>query len=101
MELDWRLKQIFVTRRINYARKSSQFDNFTDCLHHLLYKSDPFVENICERVHCRHYQAQERTTRSCAEQKIDHHKEKLYFVIYISSRDQGARSILNAIKSSL
>ena len=55
--------------RINYARKTSQFDNLTDCLNRLWDKSDPMVMKTRERLHCRHCKAQGHTVRSCVELK--------------------------------
>ena len=36
--------------RINLARKTSQFDNLSDCINRLRDKSDPMVLNVRERV---------------------------------------------------
>ena len=41
--------------RINYSRKTSQFDNLSNCLNRLWDKSDPMVKKTCERLHCSHY----------------------------------------------
>ena len=55
--------------RINYSRKTSQFDNLSDCLNRLWDKSDPMVKKTCERLHCSHCNTQGHTVRSCLELK--------------------------------
>ena len=54
---------------INYSRKTSQFDNLSDCLNRLWDKSDPMVKKTCERLHCSHCNTQGHTVRSCMELK--------------------------------
>ena len=55
--------------RLNYSRKTSQFDNLSDCLNRLWDKSDTMVIKTCERLHCGHCNAQGHTIRSCSELK--------------------------------
>ena len=55
--------------RLNYSRKTSQFDNLSDCLNRLWDKSDPMVMKTCERLHCVHCNGQGHNVRSCLELK--------------------------------
>ena len=55
--------------RINKARKTSQFDNLSDCINRLWDKSDPIVMNVRERLHCKHCDKKGHTIRSCSELK--------------------------------
>ena len=55
--------------KINYARKTSQIDNLTDCLRLIRDKSEPMVVKVREGVHCGHFKAQRHTIRGCAEFK--------------------------------
>ena len=52
--------------RLNYARKTSQHDN-SDCLNRLWDKSDPIVNELCNRLHCSHCNTDGHTIRSCQE----------------------------------
>ena len=56
--------------RMNYSRKTNQFDNLSDCLNRLWDKSDPTVMKTCERLHCAHCNVQAHTVRSCLELKM-------------------------------
>ena len=59
--------------RINHARKTSQFDNLTDCINRLWDKSDPMVSNVRERIQCRHCKVKGHTTKSCKELRAAFH----------------------------
>ena len=51
--------------RINYARKTNQHDDLTDCLKRLWDKSDPMVHELRNRLHCSHCDTTGHTVRSC------------------------------------
>ena len=55
--------------RMNYSRKTSQFDNLSNYLNRLWDKSDPMVNKTCERLHCSPCNTQCHTVRSCMELK--------------------------------
>ena len=60
--------------RMNYARKTSQFDNLSDCINRLWDKSDPMVLKVCDRLQCAHCKGKGHTIRSCDELKEALHR---------------------------
>ena len=60
--------------RMNYARKTSQFDNLSDCINRLWDKSDPMVLKVCNRLQCAHCKGKGHTIRSCDELKEALHR---------------------------
>ena len=54
---------------INYARKTSQLDNISDCINRFWEKSDPMVLKVCDRIACSTCMAKGNTARSCEEVK--------------------------------
>ena len=57
--------------RLNRSRKTSQFDNLSDCINRLWDKSDPIVAKGRERLSCRHCKGVGHTIRSCADMKAE------------------------------
>ena len=57
--------------RLNRSRKTSQFDNLSDCINRLWDKSDPVVAKRRERLSCRHCNGVGHTIRSCADMKAE------------------------------
>lgn len=55
--------------RLNKSRKTSQFDNLSDCINRLWDKSDPIVMKTRERLHCRHCKGPGHTVRGCEQLK--------------------------------
>ena len=55
--------------RMNYARKTCQFDNLSDCINRLWDKSDPMLLKVRERLQCAHCKEKGHTIRSCDELK--------------------------------
>ena len=59
--------------RINKSRKTSQFDNLSDCINRLWDKSDPLVVKYRERLSCTHCKGVGHTIRSCPDIKKEIH----------------------------
>ena len=55
--------------RLNYSRKTNQYENLSDCINRLWDKSDPMVINICERLYCSHCTTVGHSVRSCLKLK--------------------------------
>ena len=65
--------------RVNFARKTNQFDNLSDCINRLWDKSDPMVMKLREHLHCSHCKASDHTIRSCKELKKAIHECRSHF----------------------
>ena len=56
--------------RINYSRKTSQYDNLSDCINRLWDKSDPMIVlEKYKRTHCSNCENTGHTMKSCSKLK--------------------------------
>ena len=58
--------------RVNYSRKTNQYDNLTDCINRLWDKSDIAMLKFRERLHCSYCSSQGHIAKSCSELKSKH-----------------------------